>query len=42
MYKNEESHHVVRLEQTVPEKSVVCKGFVVPRLLYSLIYTSWT
>jgi len=38
--KNEESHQVVRLEETVPEKSLDCKGFVIPRLLYSLTYIS--
>jgi len=38
--KNEESHYVARLEQTVPGKSVDCKGFFIPRLLYSLTYTS--
>jgi hypothetical protein len=40
--KNEEPHHVVRLEQTVLEKSVDYKGFVIPRILYSITYILWT
>jgi hypothetical protein len=37
--KNEESHQVLRLEQTVLEKSVDYKRFVITLLLYSMIYT---
>ena len=40
--KIEESHQVDRLEQTVLQKGADYKGFVIPRLLYSLIYISWT
>jgi hypothetical protein len=42
MYKDEESFQVVRLEQTVLQKRVDYKGFVIPRLLYSITYISWT
>jgi len=39
-YMNKEEYHqVVRLEQTVLEMSVDYKGFVIPLLLYSMIYT---
>jgi len=36
--KNEESHQVVRLEQTNIKKSADYEGFVIPLLLYSNIY----
>ena len=42
MYKNEEIQQVVRLEQRVLEKSIDYEGFVIPRLLYSVIYISGT
>jgi len=42
MYKKRRVSSVDRLEQTVPENSVDCKDIFIPRLLYSLTYTSWT
>ena len=36
--KHEESHQAVRLEQTKLKKTADSEGFVIPFLLYSLIY----